>query len=150
MRQSGEVPVTLIDSDTLSELARGHERVVAQASRYLALHGRLTLSAITVFERLRGYRSAIARGRPYELHMRRFVALVKQSHVVGVDEAVADHAAQIWAAVGARARGETLDLLLTATASAHGLVIATRNARDFEPLAAAAPVPVPLTDWARA
>ncbi len=150
MTASHEDPITLLDSDTLSVLARGHERVAERARRYLQRHGRLTMSAITVFERLRGYRSAIERGRPFELHMRRFVALAAQSHVVPVDETVADHAAQIWAKVGARARGEVFDLLVVATASAHGLPVATRNALDFAPLIAAAPSRVALVDWAKA
>lgn len=145
-----EDAVTLLDTDTLSLLARGHERVVERASRYLRAHGRLTMSAITVFERLRGYRSALERGRPYELPMRRFVALARQSHVVAIDDAVADHAAQIWARVGARARGQLVDLLVIASASAHGMPVATRNHADFQHFAAVAPSPVVLLDWTKA
>lgn len=142
-------PVTLIDADTLSEIARGHPKFTARATGYLEQHGRLCLSAITVFERLRGYRSAIARGRPYELHLRRFVALVECSDVVQLDAAVADHAARIWAGVGARQRGALLDLLVVASASARGLAVATRSTRDFAPLAKAAPTSVTLIDWGR-
>jgi predicted nucleic acid-binding protein len=142
-------PKTLLDADTLSEIARGHVGISARATRYLAEHGRLTLSAVTVFERLRGYRSAIARGRPYELHLRRFVALAERCEVIPVDASVADHAARIWSGVGARQRGALLDLLVVASASARGLAVATRNARDFVPLAKAAPSDVPLVDWAR-
>ena len=142
-------PATLIDADTLSEIARGHPKITTRAARYLQQHGRLSLSAITVFERLRGYRSAIARGRPYELHLRRFVALAEHSDVVSLDGRVAEHAARIWASSSARQRGAVLDLLVVATASAHGLAIATRNARDFAPLAAAAPAHIALIDWAR-
>jgi predicted nucleic acid-binding protein len=138
----------LVDSDTLSEIARGHARITAAARRYLELHGRLTFSAVTVFERLRGYRSAMARGRPFELHMRRFVALCEQSVVLPLDVRAADHAAMIWGAVGARARAATMDLLIVATASAHGLALVTRNVRDFAPLVRAAPRTVPLVDWA--
>lgn len=142
-------PRTLLDADTLSEIARGHAKISARALRYLDEHGRLCLSAVTVFERLRGYRSAIARGRPYELPLRRFVALAERCEIVPVDSTVADHAARIWAGVGARQRGAVLDLLVVASASARGLTIATRNARDFEPLASAAPTRVTLVDWAR-
>ena len=140
--------VVLVDSDTLSELARGNARVVAAAGRYLSRHGRLTFAAVTAFERMRGYRSAIARGRPYDLQLRRFVSLCEVSIVLPVDAVVADHGATIWARVGARARGAILDLLIVATASAHGAGVATRNGRDFNALAAAAPRPVPLIDWA--
>jgi predicted nucleic acid-binding protein len=142
-------PRALIDADTLSEISRGHLKITSRATRYLEQHGRLSLSAITVFERLRGYRSAIARGRPFELHLRRFVALTEQSEIVALDAVVAEHAGRIWANVGARSRGAILDLLVVASASARGLAIATRNAKDFAPLAAAAPAPVTLIDWAR-
>lgn len=141
--------VTLIDADTLSAIARGHPKISARAARYLEEHGRFSLSAVTVFERLRGYRSAIERGRPYELHLRRFVALAECSDVVPVDAVVADHAARIWANVGARRRGAVLDLLVVASASARGLAVATRNAKDFEPLAKAAPAAITLVDWGR-
>lgn len=141
---------TIVDSDTLSELARGHLRITQAARRYLVEQGRLTMSAVTVFERLRGYRSAIARGKPLQVHLRRFVELSERSVVLPVDEAVADHAATIWSAVGARSRAAVLDLLIVATASAYGAQIATRNVRDFTPLARAAPRPVTLVDWGRA
>ena len=49
----------LLDSDTLSELSRGQQAVVRKTKAYLEKNGRLTISAITVFERLRGYRDAI-------------------------------------------------------------------------------------------
>ena len=143
------VPPTLLDSDTLSELARGHPRVAQAARGYLLHHGRLTVSAVTVFERLRGYRSAIGRGKPFELHLRRFVAFSATCVVLAVDARVADHASVIWAGVGARARGALLDLLIVATASANSLQIATRNLRDFEVLARAAPATVALVDWAK-
>jgi predicted nucleic acid-binding protein len=138
----------LLDSDTLSELARGHPRVTEAARSYLVQHGRLTISAVTLFERLRGYRSAIERGKPFELHLRRFIAFSGSCVVLAVDSRVADHASIIWAGVGARARGAVLDLLIVATASANSLRIATRNRRDFEVLARAAPVEVELVDWA--
>jgi hypothetical protein len=43
-------PVVL-DTDTLSELSRGNAVVRARAAAYLAEFGRLTITAITVFER---------------------------------------------------------------------------------------------------
>lgn len=43
----------ILDTDTLSELSRGNLRVQEQARRYLEEEGRLTITAVTVFERLR-------------------------------------------------------------------------------------------------
>ena len=141
--------VVLLDSDTLSDLSRGHPRITRHAAAYLEAHGRLTLSAISVFERLRGYRAAIARGRPLDGHLRAFVLLGRASIVLPVDAGVADAAASIWAGVGARARGAVEDILIAATASANGIPLVTRNRRDFEPLARAAPVGLELLDWSR-
>jgi predicted nucleic acid-binding protein len=44
----------VLDTDTLSELSRGNSIVRARAAAYLAEFGRLTITAVTVFERLRG------------------------------------------------------------------------------------------------
>lgn len=54
-------PVVL-DTDTLSKLSRGNPFVKERALAYLADFGRLTITAVTVFERLRGYRIAIRDG----------------------------------------------------------------------------------------
>ena len=52
----------LLDTDTLSELGRGNPTVNARARAYLMEFGRLTISAVTVFECLRGYRDALRAG----------------------------------------------------------------------------------------
>ncbi len=49
----------VLDTDTLPELSRGNPHVSKRALEYLAGFGRLTITAVTVFERLRGYRVAI-------------------------------------------------------------------------------------------
>ena len=49
--------VVVLDSDTLSELSRGNPKVRAHAAQYLQEHGALTITAVSVFERLRGYRT---------------------------------------------------------------------------------------------
>lgn len=55
----------LLDTDTLSELCRGNLRVTQNARLYLLECGRLTLSSVTVFERLRGYHLAIKDGNRF-------------------------------------------------------------------------------------
>jgi hypothetical protein len=54
----------VLDTDTLSELSRGNRCVIEQALDYLADFGRLTITAVTVFERLRGYALAIREWGP--------------------------------------------------------------------------------------
>ena len=87
-------PVVL-DTDTLSELSRGHTLVKARAAAYLAEFGRLTITSVTVFERLRGYREAIRAGKPFERHIRAFEALVANSVVLPFDQEAAAVAAEL-------------------------------------------------------
>jgi hypothetical protein len=141
-------PVVL-DSDTLSELARQNRRVTARAEAYLQIHGSLTVTAVTIFERLRGYRDAIRRGRPFEEQLRKFQAFVATCRVLPVDDVVAAQAARIWAALSPRQRRALGDILIAATASAHGLPLVTRNRRDFEPMSRVEDVALTLVDWTR-
>lgn len=143
-----EAPL-LVDSDTLSELSRGRERVVQRARDYLKRHGRLTISAISVFERLRGYHLALRTGKPFEPQLRQFETFVATCRVLAVDVAVARRAAHIWAALPARSRSAAGDILIAATAVACGLSLVTRNRRDFERIAALEGIELQLVDWTR-
>jgi len=137
----------LLDSDTTSELSRGHPAVTRRARAYLSEHGRFTLSAVTVFERLRGYRDALRRGQRFEEHLLRFEMFAASCLVLGVDGRVADVAATIWAHLPLRRRNAVGDILIAATAVANGLPLVTRNRRDFQPIAAI--VELSLVDWSR-
>jgi predicted nucleic acid-binding protein len=139
----------LLDSDTLSELSRGNPRVTERARAYLEAHGRLTLSAVSVFERLRGYRAALRLGKPFEAHLRQFEMFAASCIVLPFDDEAADRAATIWAHLGARRRRATGDILIAATASARGLGLVTRNRRDFQPMAEIGGIDVELLDWAK-
>ena len=139
----------LLDSGTLSELSRGHGRVTAAARKYLAAHGRLTISAVTIFERLRGYQLAIRAGKPFEEHERSFRALAATCRVLAIDSDVADQAANLWAQLSARKRQALGDILIAATASAYDLPLATRNRRDFGPMSKLAGVRLRLVDWTK-
>src|SRR5260221_14007532 len=88
----------LLDTDTLSEISRGNPIANARARAYLLEFGRFTISAITVFERLRGYRSAIAAGKPFQRQLQAFEALAQACVVLPVDDIAADLAATMWAA----------------------------------------------------
>ena len=141
-----EEPV-ILDSDILSELSRGNRAVVERARSYLASRGRLTITAVTVFERLRGYRAAIAEGKPYHEQLRSFEAFVATSLVLPLDAAAADRAATIWAALTARRRRALGDILIAAIAAVHGLPLVTRNRRDFEPISELGGVGLRLLEW---
>ena len=111
-------------------------------------HGRLAFSAVTVFERLRGYRAALAVGKPYQAYLQAFEALYRSSRVLPGDAAVFDRAAGYWAGLPARARRSFGDILIAATASVHGLSLVTRNRKDFDPIAKLDPE-LTMRDWTR-
>lgn len=124
-------------------------KVTARARVYLEEHGRLTISAVSIFERLRGYRAAILLGKPFDVHLRQFEMFAAACLVLPVDSRVADRAATIWARIGARKRQAIGDILIAATASAAGLPLVTRNRRDFEQMAALEGIDVELLDWTK-
>src|SRR3990172_11108013 len=88
----------VLDTDTLSELSRGSLLVRARAMAYLAEFGRLTITAVTVFERLRGHRAALRAGKPFERQLQAFETLVATCVVLPFDQGAAAVAADIWSA----------------------------------------------------
>jgi len=139
-------PVVL-DTDTLSELSRGNAVIKARAASYLAEFGRLTITAVTVFERLRGYRAAIRAGKPFQRHLQAFEALVANSVVLPFDQDAAAVAADIWSASTHGQRRQLGDILIAAVAVSRQIPLATRNKRDFQQLTKASGVNLRLVDW---
>jgi predicted nucleic acid-binding protein len=137
----------LLDTDTLSELSRGYATVRARAQAYLAAFGRLTISSVTVFERLRGYRQALLAGKPFHAQLQAFQSLVRNCVVLAFDEVAADVSASIWSA-GTRAHRQQLgDILIAGIAVARQIPLVTRNRRVFEALGKGAAVNLRLADW---
>ena len=142
-------PVVL-DTDTLSELSRGNTVVKARAAAYLAEFGRLTITAVTVFERLRGYRTAIRAGKPFERQLQSFEALVANCVVLPFDQDAAAVAADIWSASTRSRRRQLGDILIAAVAVSRQIPLATRNKRDFQQFTKASGVNLRLVDWTMA
>lgn len=140
----------LLDTDTLSELSRGNTAIGARARAYLLEFGRLTISAITVFERLRGYRLALQDGKPYQRQMLAFEVLAQNCVVLPFDDAAADVAATIWASCTRSQRQNLGDILIAGIAVARQIPLATRSKRDFESLAKISRVDLHLVDWTKA
>jgi predicted nucleic acid-binding protein len=111
--------------------------------------GRFTISAITVFERLRGYRLAIAAGKPFQRQLQSFEALVQACVVLPVDDMAADLAATMWAGSTRKARQSLGDLLIAAIAVARQLPLVTRNRRDFEAFGKVSGARLSLLDWTK-
>jgi predicted nucleic acid-binding protein len=140
----------VLDTDTLSELSRGNPHVRGQALVYLNDFGRLTITAVTVFERLRGYRVAIRDGKPFERQMEAFEALVANCIVLPFDQEAARVAADIWSAVARRHRQQLGDILIASVAISRQLPLVTRNKQDFERLSKASGLDLRLLDWSGA
>jgi predicted nucleic acid-binding protein len=140
----------LLDTGTLSELCRGNERVVDRARSYLKTHGRLTTTAVTVFERLRGYELAIRQGKPFDSQLQSFRALAAACVVLPFDDEAAAVAANIWGRAVRTLRQKVGDLLIASVAISRQLPLVTRNRRDFEALANAGRFELHLVDWSRA
>lgn len=138
----------ILDTDTLSELSRGNPRVRERGLSYLESFGRLTITAVTVFERLRGYRAALRAGKPFERQLQAFEALIANCIVLPLDEEAAAAAALIWAGATRAQRQQLGDLLIAGIAVSRQLPLVTRNRRDFERLAQAAGVELQILDWA--
>ena len=142
-----EVEPVLLDTDTLSELSRGNATVAAHAQAYLRAFGRFTISSVTVFERLRGYRQAIRAGKPLHRQLHAFEALVQNSVVLPFDENAAAVSSTIWATSSHAQRQKLGDILIAGIAVARQIPLATRNQRDFEVLTKNAEVSLHLVDW---
>ena len=140
----------VLDTDTLSELSRGNHHVSSRALEYLADFGRLTITAVTVFERLRGYRVAIRDRKPLERQMLAFEAFVANCVVLPFDDEAARVAADIWSAVARRHRQQLGDILIASIAMSRQLPLVTRNKRDFERLSKASGIDLRLLDWSGA
>lgn len=137
----------VLDTDTLSELSRGNPAVTQRAQAYLAGFGRLTITAVTVFERLRGYRAALKDGKPFERQLLAFEALVANCIVLPFDREAAGVAAGIWSAATRSQRRQLGDILIAAIAVSRQLPLVTRNLRDFNRLAKAGGIDLRLVDW---
>jgi predicted nucleic acid-binding protein len=140
----------VLDTDTLSELSRGNPHVSERALTYLSDFGRLTITAVTVFERMRGYRVAIRDGKPFERQMQAFQALAANCIVLPFDQEAAQVAAEIWSVVARRDRQHLGDILIASIAVSRQLPLVTRNKRDFEKLSKASKVDLRIVDWSGA
>lgn len=128
----------LLDTNVLSELAKpGSDAAVSAAIRAVD-EDDLFVSVLTLGEIRQGMEQLPAGAKRRRLAI--WLAELRTGYadrLLPVDAAVGE----TWGILDARLRGvgrpvPTLDGLLAATALTHGLAIATRNVRDFEPTGA--------------
>ncbi|HEU4613315.1 MAG TPA: type II toxin-antitoxin system VapC family toxin [Kofleriaceae bacterium] len=117
----------LVDTNVLSELARPSPD--ARVVRWASALDELAISVITLDELLFGITA-----KPNVRVQRWFDTFVEENcRVLEVTPAVARHAGILRGQLARRGKSRTqADMLLAATATAHGLTLATRNERDFE------------------
>lgn len=122
----------LLDTNVLSETRKG-ERASPGVVAWLREQdpSALFVSVLTVGELRRGVARVEHRGDAEQAaRLRRWIDQLVERYagrVLGVDVAVAER----WAALGVPDPVPVVDGLLAATALVHGLVVATRNTRDF-------------------
>jgi predicted nucleic acid-binding protein len=125
---------TLLDTDILSEILKARDpNVAAVAARYLAEHQRLTLSVVSVFEIIRGYRRV-----KREAKVESFERALSSCEVLGFDDRAARLAGKIYADLELRGRPVGMpDVMIAAVALQHDLVLASGNVQHFEAIRSA-------------
>jgi tRNA(fMet)-specific endonuclease VapC len=118
----------LIDTDVLSNAIRRNRVVVARFRRYVAQHGRFTISSMTRYEVLRGMKVKSAIKQIAKLE-----AFCEANEVLAVTESVIDRATDVYADLYRRGKliGDA-DILIAATALEHDMALATNNVKHFE------------------
>ena len=121
--------LSLLDTDTLSEVIRGrNEHIRRNSLEYLSTYGRFTFSIITRYEILRGLKS-----RRAEQQLARFEAECRSSDVLPLTDEMVVTAADIYARL--HRAGQLIgdaDTLIAATALVHGLTLVTNNTTHFQ------------------
>jgi len=117
----------LIDTDILSYILKRRENVYHNASEYLKTHKKFTISCITYYECLRGYKAVSALKR-----LRVFHEFLNITNILYLDQPVLEKAGEIYAFLKQRGKipGE-FDILIGATAISHNLILITNNERHY-------------------
>lgn len=120
---------SLIDTDILSEILRAVNTTVARnADIYLGLHGRFSLSVITVMEMAKGFQKI---QRPQKIDS--LLTLVASEEVLEFDQAAAVYAGRIWGDL--KRTGQPIgvaDPMIAATALRHDLELVTGNTAHYQ------------------
>jgi tRNA(fMet)-specific endonuclease VapC len=117
----------LLDTDILSAIMRRQPQATTRGRAYLLQHRRFTFSVVTRYEVLRGLLAKAA-----VRQQQAFAQLCAVSTLLPLTDEIARQAAAVYADL--HGRGELIgdaDILIAATALAHGLAIATNNEAHF-------------------
>ncbi len=120
-------PPSLLDTDILSELFKGHILVKTRAAEYIREHKRLTISHITRYEILKGLKAKKA-----QKQIDAFNKFCIHNTVLPITDDVIVKAADIYASL--KEQGELIsdsDILVAAIAITNNLVLITNNTEHF-------------------
>ena len=121
----------LIDTNVISELRKGARADRRVADWFAGLtEDDLYVSVLTIGEIRKGIERIRLRDRRAAASLERWLHEVLEAHqdrILPVDEAVADE----WGRLNVPDPLPVVDGLLAATATVHGLVLATRNVKDL-------------------
>lgn len=134
---------SLLDTDIFSEILKNRNAQVAEsAHRYRTAFGRLTLSAITVMEIVKGFRKANQTDR-----LTVFLRTLPLEEVLLFDVPAAELTGQIYADL--ERSGQSIgraDPMIAGIALHHGLVLVTANSSHFRRIADLG-YPLELENW---
>ena len=134
---------SLLDTDILSEFFKGvNAQVAARATAYIAAFGRLTISAVTLMEVVKGFHKA---NRPDRIQALR--NSLASEEVLDFDQPSAELAGRI--AADLERSGQPIgaaDPMIAAIALTHGLTLVTGNTAHFQRIQALG-YPLKLEDW---
>jgi tRNA(fMet)-specific endonuclease VapC len=119
--------LSLLDTDILSELFKGHELVKSRAAEYIREHGRLTISHITKYEILKGLKAKKA-----EKQITVFARFCSMNNVLAITDDAIVKAADIYASL--KEKGALIsdaDILVASIALTNNLVLVTNNTSHF-------------------
>lgn len=120
-------PPSLLDTDILSELFKGHERVKSKAAEYILEHSRLTISHITKYEVLKGLKAKKA-----QKQIEAFTKFCIYNNVLSLSDDAIIKAADIYASL--KEQGQIIsdgDILVAAIAITNNHVLITNNTNHF-------------------
>jgi predicted nucleic acid-binding protein len=121
----------LVDTNVISEVGKGQgcDRNVAAWYRSVEL-GSVCLSVLVIGELRAGIERVRRRDPDRAAHLDRSLVLTADmfaDRIFGIDRRVAE----TWGRLNAERRVPAVDALIAATALVHGMVVVTRNIRDF-------------------
>lgn len=120
----------LIDTDILSYILKKKEPTYQKAFDYLNIHKKFTISCITYYECIRGYKAINASKR-----LEVFEEFLTITEIVYLDDRIINKASEIYGLL--KNKGELIgefDILIGATSLVHNFILVTNNERHYHPL----------------